>query len=124
MRLIWALTLALPAFAWQPTQADLEAALQVAKRQWGVSFDVKAVEYVPVNACMTSRLYGYIPVHAEQARTDGRVIRVNSNCIGWTPARLENVMLHEYGHILGLPDSDNKRSVMYPVRLRGQKELP
>jgi predicted Zn-dependent protease len=59
----------------------------------------------------------------ETVTTHSRVlaIHINSAC-DWNRLPLQETVTHEYGHALGLWNyhSQDKRSVMYPMPMRGQ----
>ncbi len=113
----------------QITQADLQGALESAKATWGVDVEVSiAFDTHPVscelpnlaknpNAAPPQVAYERdsitsftptaesdddgAPVKSETTVSVLRVITVNSSC-KWTAPWLKKVVLHEYGHALGL----------------------
>lgn len=111
------------------TQADLQAALESAKAAWGVDIEVSIAFETHPGSCDLPNLakspdaalpqVAYerdsitsftpavetnddeLPVQPETTVSVLRVITVNSSC-KWTSSWLKKVVMHEYGHALGL----------------------
>jgi hypothetical protein len=133
------------AAAWTPARADLEAALNSARETWGYTITEKIqIGMEPLNPCradteqsaitnvqttttITTTTTNGEPAAAPVARTaHSYTIRVNSNC-RWSRQWLDNVVAHEYGHILIGPEyhSKDKKSIMYwIVKDHGQFVTP
>jgi hypothetical protein len=105
------------------TQADLEAALANAKTAWKADLDV-SVRFEERNSCETARVGQPLqpgrPAIASTRRVENKaapaapawVISLNSAC-EWTPWYVRQVVLHEYGHAIGLEHSKDPHSIMF-----------
>jgi Matrixin len=118
-------------------QVDLDTALKSAERTWGYSVAEKIhVDMEPLNPCRATDHAAIVNVQTTTTTTTtgepaappvvstvyAYTIHVNSNC-KWSQAWLDNVMAHEYGHVLIGAEyhSKDKRSIMYwIVKDRGQ----
>lgn len=105
------------------TRADLDAALADAKKAWRTDLDA-SVHFEEMKSCETARtgrpLQPGMSAIAFIRRIENRtgsaapswVISINSAC-DWTPWYVRQVLLHEYGHALGLQHSPDPHSVMF-----------
>ena len=120
-----------------PTSADLAAALAAAESAWGVDDIPVEFRLEPIDSCVfnenvaveqdltrvtTMRFDdGSIAIESHEIR---HIIRINSSC-DWSRLNLNQIVLHEFGHVLvGPSHSGNKRSIMYPVVMPGQRITP
>ncbi len=105
------------------TQADLDAALANAKKAWMADLDA-SVHFEEMKSCTTARvgqpLQPGMSAIASTRRVENKtgsampvwVISINSAC-EWTPWYVRQVVLHEYGHALGLDHSKDPHSIMF-----------
>ncbi len=105
------------------TQADLDAALSDAKKAWMADLDV-SVRFEEMKSCETARVGQSLPpgmsaiaftrrlANKNGSEAPAWVIEINSAC-EWTPWYVRKVVLHEYGHALGLEHSNDPHSVMF-----------
>lgn len=102
------LALAGSAFAWQPTQADIQSALTRAAGAWGVRAEVAEIRLSRLNDCRIGIDPAALTVFAT------RTITINTAC-QWSPKMLQVAVEHEYGHMIFGNDwhSEDRRSVMY-----------
>lgn len=140
MRTALLLVAASLAHATTPTQAELDAAFQGALNAWGVSSIDGTVEFRmdPLNDCKVSPYTVWATTqvldtqttlhfdaddgaeaHDETSHAYTYVVRLNSNC-DWHRISLLDTLIHEAGHIMGVPHSENKRSIMYYLITKGQ----
>jgi hypothetical protein len=119
-------TILIAAFVFVPMLSfgyDLNAELDAARSQWGIDRAAEIRWDADMNSCDTS--HGKNPQAAITAWTEttltiggvstvsrSYVIHVNQNC-DWSKTSLLNVILHEYGHVLGLGHSNDPKSVMF-----------
>jgi predicted Zn-dependent protease len=103
---------------------SLADALANARKQWGVDAVVN-IEWRDLNSCVVAG-----DQHPAMSITEWRnttitysdgapdvvsrasTIAVNSSC-DWTKQPLDKVILHEYGHVLGIEHSSDRKSIMY-----------
>jgi hypothetical protein len=136
MKLFAALTAMASALAAAPPikldAANLNAAREYAQDAWGYKIASNVIiQPEAMNACVPGRddvATTTVLTKTSALMTDGirtelpttfeYVVRVNSNC-RWTQAWLNQVMTHEYGHLLigTYYHSKNKRSIMYRVTM-------
>jgi predicted Zn-dependent protease len=105
------------------SQADLDAALADAKKAWMADLDT-SVRFEEMKSCETARvgqpIQSGISAIASTRKVENKtgsaaplwVISINSAC-EWTPWYVRKVVLHEYGHALGLEHSKDPHSVMF-----------
>lgn len=129
-RLLTLAFLAISAHAAQPTQADLDAALEQAAAAWGHSVadaNIARVILADLGPCKPPRIM------AAWSDFATRVITLNSQCqwvthgsIGGKHQPLEESLLHEFCHMLtnSAAHSMNPKSVCYWQLAKGQRILP
>ena len=120
-----------------PTPAELSIALAAAEAAWGVDDIHVEFRLESIDSCVLNER---VAVEQELTRVttmkfdDGsiaieshevtHVIRINSSC-DWSKLDLNQIVLHEFGHsICGPAHSSDKRSIMYPVVMPGQRITP
>lgn len=120
MKRLALLTFILASFvqAAQPTQIQLDRALERAERSWGMRSDSGGIKLESMGTCAVGDKVAW-------TRFATREIVLNSEC-KWSRGYLDEIVRHEVGHLLtGQGHSQDRHSVMFssPVRVQSWQFL-